>query len=253
MRSVNRAGVVLLAVVLAAAGCGSGDDATAVLFIGNSQTDANDLPGMFEAFAESGGFPVDVAASARGDARLRDHDHPGRSKTMLRQGGWDYMVLQEASPVAANGAHRATAMSPAVTNLAREARLYGTEPVLMLPWAWDDGDRSAGFASYRTMQTAVTEGSRLVAEDVGLAIAPVGEAWALARDAGAALYQPDGHHPDVAGTYLAAAVIYATLFEADPREVTDDAGLPAELAERLRHHAAVVAHDHRAEWTGGTG
>ena len=58
---------------------------------------------------------------------------------------------------------------------------------------------------------------------------PVGEAWlaARARDRSVPLYAFDGVHPSVEGSYLAALVMYATLYARTP------VGLPARL--RLRN------------------
>lgn len=58
------------------------------------------------------------------------------------------------------------------------------------------------------------------------AVAPVGIAWenCLKRHPGIALYQADGQHPTEAGSYLAACVMYCTLFGKSPL------GLPAKLS-----------------------
>jgi hypothetical protein len=47
---------------------------------------------------------------------------------------------------------------------------------------------------------------------------PVGDAWreAWAADSKLALYGPDGFHPSLMGTYLAALVIYRQLTEVAP-------------------------------------
>ena len=57
-------------------------------------------------------------------------------------------------------------------------------------------------------------------------MAPVGIAWenCLRRHPGIALYQADGQHPTEAGSYLAACVMYCTLFGKSPL------GLPAKLS-----------------------
>ena len=57
---------------------------------------------------------------------------------------------------------------------------------------------------------------------------PAGDAWLAAwrRDPDLRLYGPDGFHPTVLGSYLAALVIYGGLANAPP------AGLPARLELR---------------------
>ena len=61
-------------------------------------------------------------------------------------------------------------------------------------------------------------------------VAPVGMAWkkALAADPKLVLHQPDKSHPNPTGSYLAACVFYATLFDKSP------VGLPGELKKGNR-------------------
>lgn len=56
-----------------------------------------------------------------------------------------------------------------------------------------------------------------MAQRTGGAVALAGEAWRLSRATHPEiqLYQADGHHPSVAGTYLTACVFYLTLFHHD--------------------------------------
>ena len=71
---------------------------------------------------------------------------------------------------------------------------------------------------------------RVAAEAADGILLPVGEAWRVAwkKDPRPALYGPDGFHPSVAGSYLAAAVMFQRLTGRDPR------GLPARLELRSR-------------------
>jgi hypothetical protein len=82
-----------------------------------------------------------------------------------------------------------------------------------------------------------------VNSELGIQIAPVGEAWwayqnstqekADTRD----LYTDDGVHATPLGTYLTACVFYAVLFDKDPE------GLPTlsfEQAERMQKIAGEV-------------
>jgi hypothetical protein len=69
---------------------------------------------------------------------------------------------------------------------------------------------------------------RLAAQDVDGILLPAGEAWLAAwrRDAGLRLYGPDGFHPTVLGTYVAALTICGGLIDASPL------GLPSRLTLR---------------------
>jgi len=48
------------------------------------------------------------------------------------------------------------------------------------------------------------------------------------------LYQPDKRHPSLAGTYLAASTVYATVFGKSPVGLSYTAGLDPELAAFLQ-------------------
>ena len=54
------------------------------------------------------------------------------------------------------------------------------------------------------------------AEAAGAQLFPAGEAWHWAWDCNGRvpLYGPDGFHPSVLGTYVAALVVYGRLFKA---------------------------------------
>jgi hypothetical protein len=88
--------------------------------------------------------------------------------------------------------------------------------------------------------------SRLGA-DLDLEVVPVGLAFArvLEEMPGLALHAADRVHPSLAGTYLAAAVFYAALYDRSPENLDYDAGLPAETARRLRASAWSSVLEHR--------
>ena len=69
-----------------------------------------------------------------------------------------------------------------------------------------------------------------IAKELNAVVAPVGMAWkmALAAHPALVLYEPDESHPNPTGSYLAACVFYATLFDKSPL------GLPGELKNRGR-------------------
>src|SRR5688500_5029413 len=68
-------------------------------------------------------------------------------------------------------------------------------------------------------------GPRRELQDVNGMLFPVAAAWLAAwrRDPTLVLYAPDGLHPSVEGSYLAALVIYGVLYDRSP------IGLPVRL------------------------
>jgi hypothetical protein len=74
-------------------------------------------------------------------------------------------------------------------------------------------------------------------------LAPAGDAFelALADDPSLPLFQPDGYHPSVEGSWLAAVVLLARVRGIDPRTLAPlipGSSLPAERVRRLQQAAA---------------
>lgn len=76
--------------------------------------------------------------------------------------------------------------------------------------------------------------------------APVGMVWKRVRAERPyqSLYWPDGSHPSVLGSYLAANVIFSTLFQRH-YQTTYTADLDAELAEYIQQVAQQTVLDNR--------
>jgi hypothetical protein len=157
-------------------------------------------------------------------------------------------VLQEQSEIPALATLRRTYMIPAARQLVGMSRHAAAEPILFMTWAHREGWPGGGLIGYASMQTAVDTGYDAVARELHVGIAPVGYAWAAAlrREPLAQLWQADGSHPTVEGTYLAACVFYASIFGESPDGLLYHAGLPVRTAVDLGKVAAqIVVSDRR--------
>lgn len=74
-----------------------------VLFIGNSYTFVNDLPGTFAELAQSGGHTVQTGMLALGGWTLADHVNAHETLDTLKSAKWGFVVLQEQSEIPAFG------------------------------------------------------------------------------------------------------------------------------------------------------
>ena len=220
-----------------------------VLFIGNSYTYVNDLPDTFAALAGSGGHPVQTSMIAPGGAYLADEVGSAAVSDSLAATRWDVVVLQEQSQVVAVPAVRRSRTDPAVATLAGRIRAIGAVPELFMTWAHRDGWPEQGLADYAAMQRGIDDGYLALAREVGLPVAPVGFLWSVVREErpDLALWQADGSHPSVAGTYLAACVLYATIFHQRPVGLGAADGLAADDVRLLQQVAASVLDD-PARW-----
>jgi hypothetical protein len=221
-----------------------------VLFVGNSYTYVNDLPGMLAVIAGSAGHLVETRTVARGGATLADAVDRPETADAIATTRWDVVVLQEQSEIPAAVGAREAQMYPATRRLARQIEASAATPLLFDTWAHRDGWPEAGLPTYERMQREVDRGYLAIAHELGIAVAPVGAAWLEARtDApGMNLWQGDGSHPNERGTYLAACVFYAALFHESPVGSTFDGGLSDQDAQVLQRIAATTVLARSARW-----
>ncbi|MGD0483621.1 MAG: hypothetical protein ABSB58_03090 [Gemmatimonadales bacterium] len=213
--------------------------ATRVLFIGNSYTYANDLPQTFATLSQAGKHPVVVDMAAEGGWTLAQHLGASETLDKLNARQWDFVLLQEQSVVPAIPAERTAGMYPAVREFTQRIRALHAEPVLFLTWGRRDGLPDAGFPDFPSMQEQLTAGYLAIADELDDRVAPVGVAWqtGVSRDTSLALWDNDGSHPSASGSYLAACVLYATLFHASPVGLPAPAGIATGTARLLQELA----------------
>lgn len=213
----------LLAFLLStiAASCGSTapepveDPDLRILFIGNSLTSANDLPALVQQLGRSDpSRSVVVRAVAYGDYSLEDHWNRGDAQRAIASARWDLVVLQQGP--SARPESRALLVEYA-TRFAGEIRRVGARPAIYMVWPplsreaeWDD----------------VTASHVAAAEAVSGLLLPGGEAIREARaaSAGITLFEGDGFHPALAGSYAVALVVYGEAAEVSPVGLTLAAG-----------------------------
>jgi len=239
------------------AGCpdpGRSAGCTRVLFVGNSYTTVNDLPSMFASLARSGGHRVETGTAAVDGWTLADHAGSSATAAKLASSNWDIVVLQEQSQIPSVEQLRQTQMYPAARLLISAIRNQGARPLFYLTWARRDGWPENAMPDYATMQAAIDDGYLAIAHDQRVAVAPVGNAWStlVTRETPAALWQADGSHPSVAGTYLAACVFYATIFRESPKGLGYQSSLSPEAAATIQAVANATVLGDPAQWPGPT-
>ena len=178
-----------------------------VLFVCNSLTFHNDLPGTVAALARSAGGPLlDAHAVTIPGGTLRDAWEEGRAVTMIAATRFGAVVLQEQSE---RPLRDPNAMERAAAKLAQAARRTGARVVVYATWP----DRRAP-GTERGLEAAFAREARTIHG----VVAPAGAAWMRARRERPTvrLWADDGVHPTPAGTYLAACVLYATLTGRSP-------------------------------------
>jgi hypothetical protein len=228
-----------VALVLAATGTAWADDSLRVLFIGNSHTYVNDLPGLFLGLSEAGGRLVRTDMSAFGGYSLEDHTNTQATLDKIAQDSWDFVALQEQSVIPTIHYWRYNSMYPAARLLDSLIRRQGAQTVFYMTWGWKYGGQqsygdswSPDFRDYFEMQESVRVAYQEIASELSSGMSPVGMAFARARhiDSLVDLWQEDYCHATLEGTYLGACVFYAVLHGASPVDLEFYGGLSPEDA-----------------------
>ncbi len=192
---------------------------TRVLFIGNSFTNRNDMPGMIERLATAAKPRVRVETArviANGRA-LKTHWERGAAREAIGSSKWTHVVLQEQSTLPLKNAGR---MEEYVRLFDEEIRARGAKTVLYMTWArkqqWE-------------RQGELAKAYLRIGRAVEAIVVPVGQAWqrVFSMRPDFSLHDKDGSHPNLAGSYLAACVFFGVLFKKSPEglETSDAAGI----------------------------
>jgi hypothetical protein len=171
-----------------------------ILFIGNSLTAANDLPGMVCRLAAAAGHKAACETVSRGGFSLQDHLADGAAARRIRARRWSVIVLQQGPSAREDSRVDLRRSAQKFAALAGESRI-----ALYAPWPWKS--RSQDFPR-------VSDSYRLASKDVEGLFFAAGDAWLAAwrRDPAIRLYGSDDFHPSAAGTYLAALTIYSGIY-----------------------------------------
>jgi hypothetical protein len=207
---------IAAALLLAGTGSARSGDSLRVLFVGNSHTFVNDLPGLFAGLSVAGGRPVRTDASTFGGYSLEDHTKTRATLDKIAQDSWSFVVLQEQSVIPTIRYWRDSSMCPASRLLDSLIRPQGAKTAFYMTWGWKyGGSQSYGdswsqdFRDYFEMQESVRVAYEGIANELSSTLVPVGMAFALARrtDSLVDLWQADSCHATLEGTYLGACVL----------------------------------------------
>jgi hypothetical protein len=203
-----------------------------VLFIGNSFTQRNDLPGLVAQMAEAAGEQLDHELLSIGGASLRMHWNKGEAAELIKNGLFDVVVLQEQSTLPIKNAAR---MRENVLLFDEAIKAVRARTALYMTWARAHAPQS---------QAAITEAYTSVGKEIGATILPAGLAWekVLSEPKHPVLHDKDGSHPSFAGSYLSACTVLEALFGINPvgnsAEFSELPDADRRLLQRAAHSVA---------------
>lgn len=221
------------------------------LFIGNSYTHTHEMPAIVQGLAESAGESFSFAMRAPGGWPLEQHFNDRETREKIKEGGWDYIILQDQSQRPAMPILRVRRQFYRYVRRFNRFIWWRLRPkpriLLYMTWGRRDGDADnrtyyPPVGTFEGMTALLKERYEYMAKKINARVVPVGEAWAYARQhhPDIELYQEDGHHPSAAGSYLAACCFYAAFFGKSPMEAPFDFTLEPQVAEILRRAASKV-------------
>lgn len=212
-------------------------DKLRVLFVGNSLTYANNLPEIVAGLARSAKQPKLVYKMvAYPNFSLEDHWNKGEVQKLLAKEKWDFVVMQQGPSAFSDGRK---VLIDYAKKYAEPIANAGAKPAFYM--VWSSADRLQDFAGVSTTYKAAAK------EIDGLFI-PAGEAWleVWKREPKFNLYSEDNFHPNLAGSYLAALVIYQQIYRQSPIGLSfhfrlnfeQEVDLPEKHAKLLQEAAA---------------
>ncbi len=218
-----------------------------VLFIGNSYTYYNLVPGIVRELAAHAGRDLRTEMFTIGGCTMERHLKQADCRDLIDRGGYDFVVLQDQS------LHPALIGTPDDKGIVRHAQAIvdyirrsnpKARPFIEMTWGRRDGYTEGKFdydflSTYAAMQERIRVNALAEAEAVGGDCIPVGVAWSRVRAErpDLELYVRDGSHPSYAGSYLAAAVICAALTGEGFGPAPSDGLLDPDTAAYLRRVA----------------
>jgi chitodextrinase len=229
-----------------------------VLFIGNSYSEY--VPWLVENIASSMGDNLNYGSSiiTVGGYSLYLHSSQPSTLSLIRQGGWDLVVLQDHSRYPSEPINFVEEyVYPYAQYLDEQINMYnpGAETMFYMTWGRRDGDAdrcpvNPPVCTYIGMDDLTRERYMYMAEVNHAVISPVSAVWRYIRQnhPSIELYQSDGSHPSDAGFYAAACCFYTAIFRRDPRLITYNYNLSSDNADKIKNAAKLVVFDNLLTW-----
>lgn len=214
-----------------------------VFFIGNSYTYCNDLPAIFKSIAEEDGYEVNITSVLSGGYTLTSFANPedpkGQEvKAAFESKEFDFVIIQEQS--------QRPVLDPAkffegARSIVKMVRKNGAVPIFYSTWGRREGEASLNQLMWtnESMTWDLAASYSAIAKELDAEVAHVGLGFydVYTSSADINLYDKDGSHPSVEGSYLAAYILYSRVFMANPKDLTYNGLLKDEDAVILKEAA----------------
>lgn len=257
MRTVKRiVMLVVLAIWMMPIQSKQANDSLKVLWIGNSFSFTNDIPGIVKDIAASQQMKLSITKFLKPGERFSGHLKNKDLVNALKRGGWDYVILQGFSSTPAYSTESVIRdVYPYARTLDSLAKSNSPQVhiIYYMTWGHKYGNiRQTDYPlddTYELMQERIKTTYLEMTHANNGWCAPVGMAWQrLTKEHPEyQLYVPDCFHPSILGSYLSANVIFTTIFQRRYQtDVTRD--IPNEQAEIIQQVAQSTVLDNLRLW-----
>lgn len=229
-----------------------------VLFIGNSYTEVNNLPQLTSLIANSKGDTLIYDSNTPGGYTFQLHSTNPATIGKINSKDWDYVVLQEQSQLPSFPPEQVLLLVyPYADSLNRLIKTNDTCTItsFFMTWGRKNGDSEycpvyPPVCTFDGMQSRLRQSYLEMGQIFDANVTPVGIVWKKTRDfhPEIELYESDGSHPSLAGSYLAACTFYASLFHKSPVGAYIPSGLNLNYAQIIQNYASQVVFDSLETW-----
>ncbi len=238
----------------------SQNDTLRVLFLGNSYTGVNNLPQITQSLAAAANKTLIVDRNTPGGYTLDGHSTNTISLSKIKQGGWDFVILQEQSQIPTIDFYRYNSMYPGAQRLNDTIKKYNPcgKVVMYMTWGRRFGGQqcdvgstncSPVFVDFSHMQDSLESAYVEIADSMDAYVSPVGIAWKnVIEDTSIVLHSSDNSHPNYTGSYLTACVFHSILWNETPVGLTFFGSLSYPLATYLQTVADSTVFHSYSNW-----
>ena len=211
------------------------------LFLGNSLMYYNDMPDIFAEIAKEQGKDVYVKSVTKGSATVSDFASPStevgaQALPLLKNEKWDYVVIEPSRRISPYEDTVKKLEFDSAKTIRTLAAAAGAKTVLYAVWGNNNGSvveynatggvstaevstHSMGRAQHTKFMEDTSAELAGILGDVPVAHAGYAFENCIAADPSLNLYYTDERHPSLEGSWLAACVIYDTVFGESPDRI----------------------------------
>lgn len=173
-----------------------------ILFVGNSLTYTNNLPELVKQRANEKGITIGIKTIAKPNYAIVDHWAEGDVQQSIKSKKFDYVIIQQGPSSQQDGRDMLIEGGKKYADLCNE---NGAKLCYFMVWP--------SLTYYQTFDSVIKNHEDAATINNAI-LCPVGQIWKDNFDATNKFdyYGPDGFHPSLLGSQVAANVIVAALF-----------------------------------------